>query len=1206
MNIQDLRRYIEKVATKDLAANHTFKETTAGNIIESNAGYYRVQLKDSSTIIDAKPLVSSDSYAVDDYVYLIQTEINSGDLNERNYFIFGIAENIAEKFVNLTEEERFIAIEGVPVKNDPRGIIEITDPLDRFILTLQHSKILKISAEVMNITNDDETYGLQLVTYKNETAVEEFNFDNNYFIGQPFNLQKSYQSRIIKLENEDFDKIEVTKIVTDISTKREITNLRLEVGELLDISQDLSLEIKLQEGSKEYFLIGTDPDIVKLQAFPKYKNQVLDNSKIKYYWFVEDESITSNSNEGYFNIGGAGWRCLNACEKAVAAVDEFNQVLSNVDIWDPGSKYKEFDATARDTYFTKYETKVKCVVQYQLAIITSNEFKVINYNYHDLSYNLETNSTGNYDKLALRYEDDIITLEAKVNGNTKHPNINGFEYNWSVEGFNDLNIGKNISKIVITDKEENIELIIDDENDTVYLEYPNNVNPLKISLQIDVDFKGGENLDTHLKNQEEEEVTEVDIYSYVYENELHDEEEFYYCESYNPHLKFIKLDTGNPSWTIQRNDFYRLTEDIEINGTKTYYSYNGNEYQVIESPDINKISTYYEQVSDLSSNWLENKPTVPTSNYYYIYYTSRKLTKDYYGNTVLLTGFWSEPKILEMYNDNNSFSYAEVEQLNTFNKLSRNGDEQGIYYTEGEGEGKLYINADYIKTGTLLVGEANNPKFYASMYNDVVSIGGFEVGENYIQSKNYESEVSEEYEKEVLNYGTYQSSMITTMTDIQIKYLVLDPVTGVTEIVNAYLSNSVEIKDPDEETKILRLSSSWTSNLPNTGVWSVIRNSDDNGVLVTGFSSSSSGKFILNNIEFQTEKKTIVLVKDIIPIQGIRIYSPDDANEENALVIQTPFFSLDSQGELVAKAGKIGPFIFAGNSFSNESNSFYFSPTELRLGNNSDEENVIISLNNIQITDEGIFSTEPLNFVSNDLKIASSIGEEEGGLRFLSEAQEEKDIQLVFSLYNYSHGLGTSGKRLHYKLEFAPKYFNNGSFKGLLEDLKIKFSYKTRRYSGEDWISHNPKTFTIYKDVNYPLNINTDIASSTFYIDEEGEYVYRSDEILTGSVPFGVEGIAIKISVTGYSGFWQDSWYEITDIGAADKDNTHIIGSWVSKKIVQRRGTGFSCSLSCSLLPEDFNKYSLGTKEKYFSAVYAKQLWYQPRAGEWALLGYEN
>ena len=72
-------------------------------------------------------------------------------------------------------------------------------------------------------------------------------------------------------------------------------------------------------------------------------------------------------------------------------------------------------------------------------------------------------------------------------------------------------------------------------------------------------------------------------------------------------------------------------------------------------------------------------------------------------------------------------------QLTEFNRLTNNGKDQGLYYSKNDDKNKLYINADYINTGTLRVGSGEKEKFFATIEEDEhgerdVRIGGFTVG----------------------------------------------------------------------------------------------------------------------------------------------------------------------------------------------------------------------------------------------------------------------------------------------------------------------------------------------------------------------------------------------------------------------------------------------------------------------------------------------
>ena len=141
---------------------------------------------------------------------------------------------------------------------------------------------------------------------------------------------------------------------------------------------------------------------------------------------------------------------------------------------------------------------------------------------------------------------------------------------------------------------------------------------------------------------------------------------------------------------------------------------------------------------------------------------------------------WALPRLLRGKIGDIELPSETIDKMNAFNDLTGGGKNQGIYleeiyertqdikpkegkvyyyidgkidgkpnyvkfkgdtflpdevYYEKEGQKKLYINAEYIKTGTLLVGDdISTAKFYADIDNDEVKIAGFTVDENSLSS----------------------------------------------------------------------------------------------------------------------------------------------------------------------------------------------------------------------------------------------------------------------------------------------------------------------------------------------------------------------------------------------------------------------------------------------------------------------------------------
>lgn len=183
---------------------------------------------------------------------------------------------------------------------------------------------------------------------------------------------------------------------------------------------------------------------------------------------------------------------------------------------------------------------------------------------------------------------------------------------------------------------------------------------------------------------------------------------------------------------------------------------------------------------------------------YYTYYSEfYEVKKSEETNVIIKTlkriDDWALPQILKQAkktNDGTIISIKteeEIAQINSFNLLTNGGKEQGIFYgdaiyniTDDEepvsgkayykkviktnDEGKetvtfeiitiennkfptnigyiyelsgnhLYINAEYIQTGALRVGDENGEVFYANLDNPEVRIAGFTVGSNYFESQ---------------------------------------------------------------------------------------------------------------------------------------------------------------------------------------------------------------------------------------------------------------------------------------------------------------------------------------------------------------------------------------------------------------------------------------------------------------------------------------
>ena len=115
--------------------------------------------------------------------------------------------------------------------------------------------------------------------------------------------------------------------------------------------------------------LSTDTRTVMAQVRVKGKNINPDSQSLPYYWFVENNGVTSMS-EDYNNYGGQGWKCLN--RKNI--VKNASAGIAPVVEWIPADyiyTIKKSDTEAR-------ETKYKCVVIYN-NILLSRTFTITNY-----------------------------------------------------------------------------------------------------------------------------------------------------------------------------------------------------------------------------------------------------------------------------------------------------------------------------------------------------------------------------------------------------------------------------------------------------------------------------------------------------------------------------------------------------------------------------------------------------------------------------------------------------------------------------------------------------------------------------------------------------------------------------------------------------------------------------------------------------------
>lgn len=162
-------------------------------------------------------------------------------------------------------------------------------------------------------------------------------------------------------------------------------------------------------------------------------------------------------------------------------------------------------------------------------------------------------------------------------------------------------------------------------------------------------------------------------------------------------------------------------ENDQIELMRFYYS--TNTYEIPDTPTSG--------VEEIPTGWSIEEPTIDSELKYCYISTCIKTTKYTSLRDVASITYsgWTNPELWGAYGGENIPPYVYA----TFVKLTNNTASQGSFYDEN---GKYYINANYIQTGFLTVGDDPlHPIFQAGWDGEPsVIIGGFEVTESYIAS----------------------------------------------------------------------------------------------------------------------------------------------------------------------------------------------------------------------------------------------------------------------------------------------------------------------------------------------------------------------------------------------------------------------------------------------------------------------------------------
>lgn len=735
-----LYQYIEKIANQvsDLRGSDTIK---TGTIIQVLPGHYIIQLNEGNeqSSVKAIALNTGDVFSLQDYVYLMQA---TGSI-ENTYFIVGKVEQIQEDFLNLTLTERFTS------SNELSGdLLKLNTKIeDLTILSdIKANRVFQIKGTFTCNKLNGENYGLKVSFNCGDRVIKTYNLDTNYFIGQPFDMTSQPQMRTILLDEvvlkSNFDNIIITTFGSDFT----YSDITIASGSLLDVNGIVNVSLSFKN-KKDYFsLSGTEVDnSIKVSAEVEYEGAPLVAPGIQYYWLLKDDSIDENS-EYYFSYAGKGWKCLNTYDNVSGIGADGSSLI--LQIWNSGDN----NIILSETDFPDFINTFKCIVKYQDIIVSSPETTIYNYNKESFFIELE----NNIQPPLLILETDQVILSAIVEDENEKTHMSDYTcaYQWQVENGNG-------DWKVITQKE-----VSEDEFEDTFAFNEYNAehiltkdwSKLTIVDQLLSNMKGDSSF--YVLHGEGEEITKNfrcvvrvyrkdDLLNFVSEDfsepmqvvskvaiaaKLVSTTYYKYYISNTPYTLFPKLENGEGDW---EGDWSISIKQISSEGEEYFVSQNWIEDSNLANWSSDDLQEFPSGKADQDAyNYIIDKFVDSTQAATYLYITSRSVwVEERLGKiNFLRKDNWVPPALAKGYSANGNYlDDKAVDKLNTFTHLTEGGLKKGLLYDEETGD--VYINADFINTGTLRVADdLGNSVFYADVDNGYVEIAGFTVDAHSLES----------------------------------------------------------------------------------------------------------------------------------------------------------------------------------------------------------------------------------------------------------------------------------------------------------------------------------------------------------------------------------------------------------------------------------------------------------------------------------------
>ena len=570
---------------------------TVTGVIDEETGTYKVQYLGGDYIVTATN--PDEKYSVSDSVYLL---VPGGDFTNAKK-ILGTVSELGESYLSTTKETAKYDIMGSNVietisqkyfnycsyKPTLEILYDADQPKEKNKLVVNEEALkanmkkatyLRIGADVKTTIPQEQwgkgNFGLvvEIEYFLHEKSTEavpvKFLFDTASMTGTIFNIPIYLsQHAMLRAGTGLYNRIKsITAFVSDFpNTKAEDESI------LNDISfKNIGIYTAIESDNEKwdsYYIQFSFPngDTLKenmnsltIEATTTFKNRTIDNSKLEYYWFVENSAVDI-AHSDYCSYGGVGWQCLNnfSLEEVVGQTS-----ITTKKTWLPAS----YDFIVKREELLANTTTYKCVVNYPAKEgeidLPSKEFQLFNL---QAEYSLNITSSTGLDYFILGRGMTDLVCEVKINGEVS--DADQFNFHWTQEN------SAGIKSIIDVDTGGTGKSISNNYTNT---ELYNLLASLRNTMYSDFDDGTLQPSDTYYtnyfipkKNENNSNQAEVDAASSAM-REINSLLEYSYEDGWTYKIFYDKLCqyiNATPISFIQGNTFYDLSPSI-IDGTNTF------------------------------------------------------------------------------------------------------------------------------------------------------------------------------------------------------------------------------------------------------------------------------------------------------------------------------------------------------------------------------------------------------------------------------------------------------------------------------------------------------------------------------------------------------------------------------------------------------------------------------------------------------------